>query len=76
MHSSNYSVIAIDELYWLHCEAFSLVLHKLKDAKLATRVQVSNELLTMLRSAEYQCWQYFITLDESWFDLSPDYEII
>jgi hypothetical protein len=37
---------------------------------------MSNELLTIMRSAEYQGWQYFITLDELWFYLLTDYEII
>jgi hypothetical protein len=66
----------IDELYWLYREASSLVPYKLNDAKLAARGQMSNELLTILRSAEHQAWQYFVILDESWFYLSTDYEII
>jgi hypothetical protein len=76
VHYGNYNVVAIDELYWLCCEASSLVPHKLNEAKLAARVQVLNKLLTILRLAEHQGWQYFVTLDESWFYLSTDYEII
>jgi hypothetical protein len=53
-----------------------LVPHKLNDAKLAARAHISNELLIILRSAEHQKWKYFVTLDESWFYLSTDYEII
>jgi hypothetical protein len=34
---------------------------------------MSNEILTIIRLAEYQGWQYFIALDESWFYLSTDY---
>jgi hypothetical protein len=59
--------MAIDEFYWLCREAFSLVSHKLNDAKLAARVQMSNEFLTIIYSAQHQGWQYFIALDESWF---------
>jgi hypothetical protein len=35
-----------------------------------------NDLLRIVRSAEHQGWQYFITFDELWFDLSIDSEII
>jgi hypothetical protein len=37
------------------------VSHKLNDAQLAARVQMSNELSRILRSPEHQNWQYFIT---------------
>jgi hypothetical protein len=76
VHSDNYNIMAIDELYWFCREISSLISHRLNKAKLAARVQISNELLTIIRSAEHQGLQYFNTLDESWFDLSKDYEII
>jgi hypothetical protein len=69
-------VVAIDKFYWLCREASSLVLHKLNDAKLAARVQMSNEFLIILRSVEHQDWQYFVTFDESYFYLSSDHETV
>jgi hypothetical protein len=47
-------VIVINKFYWLCCEASLLVPHKLNDAKLGARVQMSNKLLAILRSAEHQ----------------------
>jgi hypothetical protein len=40
---------------------------KLNDAQHAVRAQMSNELLAILLLAEDKAWQYFVTLDESWF---------
>jgi hypothetical protein len=37
---------------------------------------MSYKFLTIIRSAEHQEWQYFVTLDDLWFHLSTDYEII
>jgi hypothetical protein len=48
--------MAIDKLYLLYREASSLISHKLNDVKLAARVQMSNELLTIIRLAEHQGW--------------------
>jgi hypothetical protein len=48
---------AVKYLRWLS--------HKLNDAKSVAKVQISNKLLRITHSAEYQSWQYFITLDES-----------
>jgi hypothetical protein len=53
-----------------------LVLYKMNNIQLPTKAQMSNELLRIVRSIEYQGWQYFITLDELWFYLSTDCEII
>jgi hypothetical protein len=56
-----------------HCR---WVPYKLSDAQLTARAQMSNERLRIFRSAEHQGWQYFMILDELWFYLSTDYEII
>jgi hypothetical protein len=64
VYPDNYSVVMIYELYWLCREASSLVPHKVNDAKLAAKVQMSNELLTILHSAEQQGWQHLVTLNE------------
>jgi hypothetical protein len=50
--------------------------HKLNEAQLATRVQMSNEMLRIVHSAQHQGWEFLLTLDESCFDLSTDHEII
>jgi hypothetical protein len=52
----NSIAVAIDKLYWLCGETSSLVPHKLNNAKLKARVQISNKLLTILRSAGHQGW--------------------
>jgi hypothetical protein len=49
---------------------------KLNGAKLAARVQISNELLMTIRSAEHQRWSYVVTLDEPCCDLSRYSETI
>jgi hypothetical protein len=49
--------LAVKHFRWLS--------HKLNDLKLAARGQMLNKLLRIVYSAEYQSWQYFITLDES-----------
>jgi hypothetical protein len=64
MHFDDHSVVAIDKPYWLCCEISSLIHHKQNDAKLTARVQMSNELLIIIRLAEHQGCQYFDTLDE------------
>jgi hypothetical protein len=38
------------------------------------RVELSRELLVMLRSAKYCRWTHFLPDDESWFWLTIDYE--
>jgi hypothetical protein len=50
--------------------------HKLNDGKLAVRVQMPKELLTILHFAEHQEWPSFMGFDELWFYLSTDYESI
>jgi hypothetical protein len=35
-----------------------------------------SEVLRIVHSAEYQDWHYIIILDESWFYLLTDYEIV
>jgi hypothetical protein len=40
------------------------------------RATLSTELLRQLRSIEHHGWQFIITLDESWFCPSPNYEQI
>jgi hypothetical protein len=68
--------MAIDKLYWSCRETSLLSLLQIERCKCAAKVRMSDELLTILRSAEYQRGQYFVTFDESWFYLSTDYEII
>jgi hypothetical protein len=41
------------------------ILHKLNEAQSAARVQMSNELLRIVRSVQHQDWQFFLTFDES-----------
>ena len=50
--------------------------HKLTDEQKQRRVEKSNELLILLRSVFHQSMDYVVTLDESWFYLSTDYEQI
>jgi hypothetical protein len=40
------------------------------------KVQMSNKPLKIMRLAEDQNWQYFVTFNKSWFYLSTNYEII
>lgn len=50
--------------------------HTLTNEQKGTRVSKSIELLALLRSMEHQSWVHFVTLDESWFYLSTDYEFL
>jgi histone-lysine N-methyltransferase SETMAR len=50
--------------------------HRLSDTQKQSRVEKASELLTLLRSVFHQGMDYVITLDESWFYLSTDYEQI
>jgi hypothetical protein len=50
--------------------------HSLTATQKTERVTLSIELLHQLRSIEHHGWQFIITLDESWFYLSTDYEYI
>jgi hypothetical protein len=37
---------------------------------------MSKELLKLLEFMKYDSWKYIMTLDEAWFYLSPDHELI
>jgi hypothetical protein len=50
--------------------------HTLKSTQERERVTLSIELLRQLRYIEHHGWQYVITVNESWFDLSTDHERI
>jgi len=48
--------------------------HRLSDAEKKKRVTLSTELLKLLESMEAQEWRSIVTLDESWFYFTTDYE--
>jgi hypothetical protein len=50
--------------------------HALSDAQKGKRVNLSRRLLRMLEVQCNQAWHYILTFDESWFHLSPDYELV
>jgi hypothetical protein len=52
------------------------VSHSLTATQKTERVTLSIELLRQLRSIEHHGWQFIITLTESWFNFSTDYEYI
>jgi hypothetical protein len=43
---------------------------------LAAKGQLSNEMLSIFGSVQHQGWPFLLTLGESWFFSSTDYEII
>jgi hypothetical protein len=50
--------------------------HTLMSTQKTERATLSIEILRQLRSIEHHGWQFIITLDESWFYPSTDYEQI
>jgi histone-lysine N-methyltransferase SETMAR len=52
------------------------VSHALSDARKGERVNLSRRLLRMLEVQRDQAWHDIVTLDESWFYLSTDYEFV
>jgi hypothetical protein len=52
------------------------VLHILSNAQKRTRAHMSGELLQLLQVQEARTWHDVVTLDESWFYLSTDHELI
>jgi hypothetical protein len=50
------------------------VLHALSDVQKGERVYLSQRLLRMLEIQRDRAWYDIVTLDESWFYLSTDYE--
>jgi hypothetical protein len=75
--------ILLYTIHWRLTNSISFVVkhlrwipRRLNEAQLAARVQISSELLRIIRSVEYYGWQYLLTFDESWFYLSTNYKII
>jgi hypothetical protein len=52
------------------------VFHKINEAQLTAKVQMLNELLGIVPSAQHQRWEFMLTLGESWLYLSTDHSII
>jgi hypothetical protein len=50
--------------------------HALSDAQKGERVNLSRRLLRMLEVQRDRGWHDIVTLDESWFYLSTDYELV
>jgi hypothetical protein len=50
--------------------------HALSDAQKGERVNLSQRLLRMLEVQRDRAWHDIVTLDESWFYLSTDYEFV
>jgi hypothetical protein len=50
--------------------------HRLTTAQKSDRVELSRQLLSMLEIQQVRCWHDIVTLDESWFYLSMDHEMI
>jgi hypothetical protein len=50
--------------------------HALSDAQKGERVNLSRRLLRMLEVQRDRAWHDVVTLDESWFYLSTDYEFV
>jgi hypothetical protein len=50
--------------------------HALSDAQKGERVNLSRRLLRMLKVQRDRPWHDIVTLDESWFYLSTDYEFV
>jgi hypothetical protein len=50
--------------------------HALTDTQKAQGIALSNQLLFEICSIKHQGWHFMITLDESWFYFSTDYEEI
>jgi hypothetical protein len=50
--------------------------HALSDAQKGERVNLSRQLLRMLEVQGDRVWHDIVTLDESWFYLSTDYEFV
>jgi hypothetical protein len=50
--------------------------HALSDAQKGERVNLSRRLLRMLEVHCDRAWHDIVTLDESWFYLSTDYEFV
>jgi hypothetical protein len=50
--------------------------HALSDAQEGERVNLSRRLLSMLEVQRDRAWHDIVTLDESWFYLSTDYEFV
>jgi hypothetical protein len=52
------------------------VTHALSGAQKDERVNLSRRLLRLLEVQRDRPWHEIVTLDESWFSLSTDYEIV
>jgi hypothetical protein len=50
--------------------------HALPDAQKSERVNLSRRLLRMVEVQRERAWHDIVTFDESWFDLSTDYEFV
>jgi hypothetical protein len=50
--------------------------HKLSDENMRVRMEVSHQLSEMLEDQKRRSWEDIVTLDESWFYFSTDYEFI
>jgi hypothetical protein len=48
--------------------------HTWTDTQKAQGIALSNRLLLEICWIKHQGWDFIITLDESWFDLSADHE--
>jgi predicted membrane protein len=65
-------------VYFLEYDAKHLrwIFHKLSLSQKQEKVEKLKELLKLLKSVSHQSLELIISLDESWFYLSADYEII
>jgi hypothetical protein len=50
--------------------------HRLTTAQKSNRAELSQQLLSMLEIQRVRFWHNIVTLDESWFYLSTDHEMI
>jgi hypothetical protein len=67
MYSTNHDFSMIYKLDRLSVRHIRWVRDKLKERELTARVQMSKGHLIIIRSAELQGWQDFVTLDKSEF---------
>jgi hypothetical protein len=66
-HSNEYSSIGFGQFFGYRIRNIRCVSHSLSSSQKQAPVEMSQNLLQVLRLAKHHAWKYIVTLDEVWF---------
>jgi hypothetical protein len=75
-HSNQYGSISFGQFFGVSNQNIQWVPHSLSSSQKQARLEMSQDLLQVLRSAKHHAWKYIVTLDEAWFHFSKHFDRI